>query len=758
MWRIAVGLLAGSCVLLRLPELPGAAMMGWMVLLGVLLAAIVREPGFLAFAAGACLCWLQLDHRLDDRLARQLEGQDLRVRGVVTSIPYPVADGLRFRFEPSATLEGLPARLQLIWYEYEWVPKAGESLIVEARLRRPRGFANPGGSDYAAQLLRNGIGATGYIRSAARLGRDPREFWSRPFLVARGNIAERIVRLLGDRPGTGIVLGLSVGLKGRISRQQWLALSGSGTSHLMAISGMHIGAIAGLFALLAGRVQRSRLARGAGTGRRDIACVAGLSAALLYAALAGWALPVRRALAMLAVAGAALVTRRNVSPTSGLALAAILVLLLDPLAPMTPGFWLSFTAVACLLFSSGGYVHGLGGLRAFLTAQAAVVIGLVPVLAAVFGRIPVVAGLVNLLAIPLYTMLVVPLVLFSVLAGVLWEPLGGWLLPVVASLIEITWPLFELPSQWPLANWHVAALPAPLWVVLLVGVVAALAPLPRRARLAGFLMVIAACCWRPAAPPAGALRFALLDVGQGLAAIIRTRRHLLVYDTGPSFRSGNDTGRMVVAPYLRHHGLSRIDMLVVSHDDDDHAGGANTLLDEFEVKRLVSSTSITGLRESDGTCRAGHAWTWDGVRFDWLHPGDEAEHRDNDFSCVLRVATAHRVLLLPGDIESRAERRILANAAPGSVDVLVAPHHGSKTSSSARFVAGTTPEWVLFASGHRNRWGFPADAVVDRWQAAGAKTLTTAVSGAIEVEFGPTTLRPTPRAWRAHNRRAWIED
>ncbi len=758
MWRIAFGLLAGSCVVLRLPELPGAAAMGWMGLLAVLLAGIVREPGFLAFAIGACLCWLQLDHRLDDRLARPLEGQDLRLRGVVSSIPYPVADGLRFNFEPRVSLEGLPARLQLTWYEYDWVPKPGESLTVETRLRRPRGFANPGGSDYAALLLRNGIGATGYIRSAVRLGREPRESWSRPFLVARGEIAEQIVRLLGDRPATGIVLGLSVGLKGRISPRQWQALSGSGTSHLMAISGMHIGAIAGLFALLSGRVQRLRLTAGAGTARRDIACLAGLSAGLLYAALAGWALPVRRALAMLAVAGGALLTRRNVSPPSGLALAAILVLLLDPLAPMMPGFWLSFAAVGCLLYLTGGRIHGFGGVRAFMTAQAAVTIGLVPVLAAVFGRIPLTAGLINLLAIPLYTMLVVPLVLFSVLACVLWEPLGKWLLPVVAALIEKTWPMFEIASQWPLASWYMAALPGPLWAILLVGVAAALSPLSWRARLAGLLMVIMAGCWRPAAPPNEAMRFTLLDVGQGLAAVIRTHRHLLVYDTGPSFRSGNDTGRLVIAPYLRHRGLSRIDMLVVSHDDDDHSGGAKTLLDEFEVGRLVSSTPITGLRKSDETCRAGHAWTWDGVRFEWLHPADDANQADNNLSCVLRVGTADRVLLLPGDIESRAERRILANADPGPVDVLVAPHHGSKTSSSAGFVARTTPEWVLFASGHRNRWGFPADAVVDRWQASGAKTLDTAVSGAIEIEFGPTSTLRAPRAWREQNRRAWIED
>lgn len=757
MQGIALGLLVGSCLLLPLAELPESATIAGACIAGALLCALLRKPPLLAAVLGLLLCWQEMGARLADRLASDRQGRDLAVEGIVASIPRPAGDGIRFVFETTPADEGLPARLQLTWYEPAWEPVPGEELRLVVRLRRPRSFANPGGADYVATLLRLGIGATGYVRAASPSpGHEP-SLNSHAVLRVRALIARHILRALGERPATGIVLGLSVGLKGWISTEQWQAFSRSGTSHLMAISGMHIGAVAGLFALMAGAVQRLRQARGSSGSRRDAAVPAGLIAALIYAALAGWAVPAQRALVMLTVAAGALITRRNVSPADGLALALIVVLLLDPLAPIGAGFWLSFTAVGCLMYATRRHGISAGPLRGLLQAQAAVLVGLAPVLVTVFGQVSLAAGWVNLLAIPLYSLLVVPLVLMATLVVLVHEPAGHAMLTATAELIEWCWPLFESGSASPLASWAVPGLPKPLWLAMVLGAFAALSPLPWRGRLAGLLMLAAVCVWRPPPPSAGGLRFTLLDVGQGLAAVIQTREHLLVYDAGPVFRSGNDAARLVISPYLAYRGLRYIDMLVISHDDADHSGGANTLLRDFPVRHLVSSGAVTGVRRPVEPCKAGVAWHWDGVRFEWLHPGPRRLEKDNDRSCVLRVSTSDHAVLLTGDIESRAERAILARGDVGRVDLLIAPHHGSRTSSSRGLIAATTPRWVFFPVGHRNRWKFPADSVVNRWRTAGAQTRATDEAGAIELELIPGQGLPEPRSWRERHRRPWLE-
>jgi competence protein ComEC len=756
MRQVALGLLAGCCTMLLLPELPDANTLAWCGLGSVLMAIVLRQPALIAAMLGLFLCWQELGSSLADRLAPALEGEELTLEGIVVSIPRPAGEGIRFVFEPNGTTAGIPRRIQLSWYDHQWVPAPTETLVLIVRMRRPRGFANPGGSDYAANLLLRGIGATGYIRSAVRLGRDPSAVRAHPVLLARSALAERIMVSLGDRPATGIVLGLSVGLKGWVSREQWETLSRSGTSHLMAISGMHIGTVAGLVALLAGALQRRRQARGSMRSRRDVAMAAGAIAAAIYSSLAGWALPAQRALVMIAVATIALSTRRNAGAANGLAVALSAVLLLQPLAPLSVGFWLSFAAVACLLYATGGYLRPVGRARGFLMTQAAVTVGLVPILVAGFGQLSLVAVLVNLLAIPLYSIVIVPLVLLATLAIVVYEPIGNGLLAASAGLIEMSWYLLDFASRWQLARLAVPGLPLALWPVFGLGTLAALSPLPWRGRLAGLLIVTLACAWRPPPPLPGALRFALLDVGQGLAAVVQTREHVLVYDAGPTFRSGGDAAASVIAPYLAHRGVGRLDMLVISHDDNDHSGGAETLLRRFAVRRLVSSGAVTGLPQQPEVCVAGGAWQWDGVSFEWLHPGGKLLKKDNDRSCVLLVRTSNHSILLTGDIESRAERQMLARVTPRQVDLVVAPHHGSKTSSSAGLVAATHPKWVLYAVGHQNRWGFPAESIVRRWATAGVQSLATDSAGAIELELLPGQEFPQPRSWRDSHRRPWL--
>ncbi len=750
----ALGFAAGTCVLLLLPRLPTATLLAALVLPAAAAGWRLRSCTPLAFVAGLALCASEARLRLEDRLAPTLEGRTLAIEGRVASVPQALAQGLRFRFEPEPGAIPLPGTLELTWYEPEWVPLPAERLALEVRLRRPRGFANPGGSDYVARMLREDVGATGYVRGAERYGRGWRDVLACPVLTARGEAARAIGTALGERPATGIVAGLAVGLQDALSPAQWQALSRSGTTHLMAISGMHVGMVAAIAAWLAGAIQRMRQRRGALGTVRDAALRAGVTAAVAYSALAGWSVPTQRTALTILLVALVLRARRRIVAWHGLAIAAAAVLLADPLSALAPGFWLSFGAVGVIVFAMGGHVARPGLIRGYGGLQLAVTVGLTPVLIGSFGGVSLVSAAVNLLAIPLYTLLIVPTVLAGTALAILVPSLGGPLLQGVAWLIEATWPLIEVPASWDWAAWQVAGLPPAHWAVLVVATLAALAPLPAAGRAAACLAIAAVAAWRPAPLPEQAARVALLDVGQGLAVAVETRTHVLVYDTGPSFRSGSDAALLAIAPYLRRRGVRAIDLLVVSHDDADHAGGAATLAGSFRVRARAASGEALG---PSGVirCARGARWIWDGVEFEWLHPGPFPSGSDNDRSCVLRVVAGEHVALLTGDIERPAEEELLRLAPPGRVELLVVPHHGSRSSSGPGLIAATRPRWALISSGHGNRWNLPADEVVQRWHESGSQVLVSAQTGAMEFELRAGQSTAPPRLARDMSARFW---
>jgi competence protein ComEC len=752
----ALGFLCGTCLLLSLPALPS----GWIVAAGIAVGASLalgsRHPSPLAFVIGFGWCWFVVSGRLDQRLDPALEGRTLELRGTVASVPQLAEAGTRFRFatEPAP---GVPPLVDITWYETTSVPKAAERMVLLVRLRRPRGFSNPGGYDQEARLLREGVGASGYVKSATNQGRDWRDIARSPVLVARGAIADAIREVLGARPATGIVAGLAVGLQDALSREQWRELARSGTSHLMAISGMHIGMFATVAAWLTSRVQRWRQRRGSLGARRDAAVVAGTLAAFGYSLLAGWSVPTQRTMIMITMVAVALLLRRRVGVADALSLGAIAVLLFDPLAPLAVGFWLSFGAVAAILLATTGGLAKAGIVAGFAEAQFAVTIGLVPVLAACFGNVSLVSALVNIFAIPLYTLFIVPAIMVATTVVLAVPSPGAAALRGVAWVIEFTWPLISAPAAWPLATWGVAALPAWAWIVLVAGAVAAMVPLPAPGRVAGALMVVALCAWRAVPPAQGSAHFALLDVGQGLAAVVETRHHLLVYDTGPAFRSGTDAGVLVVEPYLRSRGRRQVDLLVASHDDGDHTGGSMSLAELMPVRHFAASgKALDGIGDGPAErCRAGVRWTWDGVDFEWLHPASTLLRRDNDRSCVLLVRAGNEALLLTGDIQRDAEAEMLGRGLPAGITVVVVPHHGSRTSSGQGLVDATRPRWALVPAGYRNRWGFPAPSVLERWSRTGAQALDTATSGAIEIDLGPAGTSSVPLEWRRTALRPW---
>lgn len=760
MLPIGLAFLAGHCCIHSLAVLP--AWRSLQLALPLLLAlplALGRLKSWLlpslalSFALGLGWAWVNAAARLADDLPAALEGTDLLVRGHIASLPETGAVDPQFEFEVSVAQRGVPTRIRLAWYDSQIRPLPGELWQFVVRLKRRNGFANPGGFDYEGHLFRQGIGATGYIRNDERNVRVAPASARYAVVRVRAWLAQRQAVALSNDRMLGIVQGLAIGDTQAMSADQWRVFAATGTTHLMAISGLHISMIAALAAWLGGGIARwSKAQRYRLTAIHGQVFCGGL-AAIVYSILAGLSVPTQRTLVMLCIYFAARAWRRELSVAHALGVALIAVLLIDPFAPLAIGAWLSFGAVAMILLGVAGRVVREGTVRSFTRVQLAVTIGLMPLLIGAFGSLSLVSALANAIAIPAFTLIVVPLVLIGTAAAALWLPAGKVVLGFTTQLLNGCWPALEWLSQLPWAMWHLPQLPAPLYAALLAGALLLVVPGIWPTRLVATLLCMPALAWRPATPGHGEFKLMLLDVGQGLATVVHTRSHVLVYDTGPAFRTGRDTGELVVLPYLRSQGVRRIDTLMVSHGDLDHQGGMQSIAAAMPVTRVLAGPSVRSRLPQLQRCRRGQRWSWDGVEFEVLHPASMDYRHDNDSSCVLRVVAAGGSALLTGDIQSDGEVTLLA-AGLAPADIVIAPHHGSRTSSTADFVSATRPALVLFPTGYRNRWGFPRQDVVQRWRAAGAQTLSTPDSGAIEVRVSAGGVEP-PRQFRLEQRRYW---
>lgn len=757
MLRTALAFLAGHLVVHSLGTLP--AIWPWALVATVLLvvAVLMRIPWGVALVLGVAWAWGHAALRIADDLPHQLEGVDLVVVGDVASLPDATGTDVQFELDVVTADPGVPSRIRLGWYQDVQQPGAGERWQLVVRLKRRNGFANPGSFDYEAQLLRRSIGATGYVRADDRNRKLSEPQPAYVVLRMRAWLADRIAAATDDDSMLGILQGLAVGETGAMSAAQWRVLAATGTTHLMAISGLHITMIAALGAWCGGQIVRWPAAQ-----RRRLTAIhgqviAGTLAGAIYSMLAGFSIPTQRTLAMLCVAFAARAVRREAGVDWIMGMALIAVLVLDPFAPLAPGAWLSFGAVGVILLATAGRWRRDTALGNFTRTQMAVTVGLLPVIAGAFGSFSLVSPLANAIAIPLFTLLIVPLVLAGALLAAVFLPAGGWVLDLASDVLNFVWPGLEWLAQWPLALWHLPQLPLPVHAALLLGALLLVLPGIAPTRLAAAALCLPALVWRPAPPADGEFKLTLLDAGQGLASVIRTRTHTLVFDTGPAFRSGRDTGELVVLPYLRSQGIRAVDTLIVSHGDLDHHGGTSSLVRAMPIARRLYGPSVPASDESAEICARGDRWQWDGVRFEILHPADALHASDNESSCVLRIDGRGGSAMLTGDIQREAEERIVAGGV-ARVDVVVAPHHGSRTSSTQEFVDATAPAVVLFAAGYRNRWGFPKEDVVQRWRTIGAQTYATPASGAIEILVAATGVtapgefrRDHPRYWRTRS-------
>ena len=750
MISIALAFAAGAGAVQWLPALPPPAGLLLPAVAGLALArswppAAAVLCGFVWTAAGASRLVAQ-----DWPCARDREAMSLSADVIA---PATVREG-RVDFDVRATgaRDGSAPRgaLRLSWYGATGVPLPGERWELTARLRCRHGFANAGAPARELDLLRQRIAATGYLTGGAEPLRSDEGPDGHPVERLRAGIAGTIGRAAHGGPSAAVLQGLSVGVRGSVPDALWEAFAVTGIAHLMAISGLHVTACALCVLILLRAVWRlPPCARWPRRIAAEMTLVVALTAA--YALLAGASLPALRTLAMVGAVGLVRLLRRSVPVSRVLAFAAVLLIAADPLALSSAGFWLSFVATAALLTVLDAGPGVAERIRTFLRAQAAVTVLLAPVLALVFGRLSLIAAPVNALAIPLFCGLLLPAVLavtcMTVVAPDTAEPLWR----ALAAALDPLWPALVELSRWPLASWSPAAPSlATCAVAGLVTLAACLLP-GRGLACAAAAALVALAAGAADAPPRGAFRLDVLDVGQGLAAVVQTRRHVLVFDTGPRWRGGGEAARVTLRPHLRARGLRAVDLLVISHDDADHAGGAAALRQALPVRGVLAGPGPDD-RRSHGTCRQDRRWQWDGVAFEVLHPPPGAGGSDNDRSCAMVVRGTGGAALLLADPEADAERQLATQGL--AADVVLLPHHGSRSSSSAALVAAIGARLGIASAGFGNRWGMPHPEVVARWRAAGTTVLTTAEAGAVTVRIGArpgmlavTTARGASRRW-----------
>ena len=724
------------------------------MLLGGLLTVVswafrLRLPAAFLFGLVWALAFACL--RLQDGLPAEMERRDVLVEGTVMDLPTRFDEGWRFIFQADAVLEpagsAVPRQFRLSWYSKDARVKSGERWRLQVRLKRPHGFFNPGGMDYELWLFAQGIRANGYVREDAK---NQQLADASPFSPSglRQALFDRLNHALAGRELAGMVIALVMGTETAISAEQWEVLRRTGTAHLVAISGSHISLISGLVFWLV-RYACSCL----GVMRhspQNIAAVAAFVAAWLYSALADFAIPTQRALVMIFVVMAGVIAQRNVRPLPTLALALLAVCLYDPLAVLAAGFWLSYGAVALILLVLAGRLRPSGWWADLWRINWATSLGLAPLLLIFFQQVSLISPVANLLAVPTIGFVLTPVCLGGALLLGLVPPVGEFVLGWAETLLAGVWWVLRQLSALPWAQWQHPA--PPLWALLfaLAGTALLLAPKGIPARWLGLVLLVPALTLVPPPPAEGQFRLTLLDVGQALAATVETHRHVLVFDTGAKFGNNFDAGEAVVEPFLRRQGLPIIDALIVSHGDNDHIGGADSLLRHVDVRRMISSVPQL-LPKPAEPCQAGQSWQWDGVRFDILSPFGTLGNENNN-SCVLRISSPLGSALLTGDIERGAEQALVEHYGEGlKTDILVAPHHGSKTSSTVAFLSAAKPTMVLIPIGYLNRYNFPHPQVLKRYQDMGALVLDSAHAGAISVTPGVSP----PEAYRQTHGKYW---
>lgn len=676
-------------------------------------------------------------YQLNQRLSSDLENTPLVVVGEISNLPEQNSYRTSFELTVKQSPQTLPEKLKLNWYEPTAVLHAGDIWQFTVKLKRPHANFNLGGMDYERWLFTQNIGATGtVVKNSAPILVAPAEF---SFLALRQTISDKFTQLYDDTINTTLLRALTVGDDNGLTHQNWQTFQKTGVTHLIVISGSHIALVAGLVYFLTLKLWTYLGILKVSPPK--FATLASLLTAIFYASLAGYVIPTKRAVIMLSLVALASFYQRQSSPLQNFALALCGMLIFNPLMILSVGFWLSFLAVGLILFRVAGRLNQPPNWQNAVDIQLTISLGLSPLLFFFFNQTSLISPLVNFIAVPIIELVVVPLALLQL-------PLM-WLIPYFSDKIFsfLNFILYWLMRvlEWAENLPHaVLDLAQPSIFALLLsslGIVWLFAPRGIPARFLGIILNFPLLFPLLPTLEKGEAIVTVLDVGQGLAISVQTQNHQLLYDTGARFQNGGDMGKNVILPFFRHQGIKQLDTLIVSHGDNDHSGGAYSILNAMHNAQIFTSAPEKLIPFQTNECQAGQNWNWDNVHFEMLSPAKTFE-KDNDNSCVLKIEAGYNAVLLTGDIEAGAENWLVENAAQSiRAKILVAPHHGSKTSSMLSFLNTVKPETVLISAGYQNQFHHPSKEIVARYAEMNAPIFNTANDGALTVRLNSEDVK-----------------
>lgn len=730
MFFSVLSFVAGIIVVQQFKALPETVWVFGLFFL-ILVLALFRHWRLMFFTMGLlwAICFASI--RLADRLPEQLQGQLIPVEGKVIGLPRYDERKVRFDFAVSKPDRDFPKKLRLSWFFPKQQIKSGQTWKFTVKLKKPHGRFNPDGFDYERWLFMQNIGATGYIKNKPQPKLIASTSVWHSFDSVRQTIADNMKELIADTDNIGVIKALTIGERHDINKQRWQIFRNTGTVHLLAISGLHIGLVAGLAYLLMLNISL----RFTVNSPQVIAAFFAIMIAVLYSALAGFSLPTQRAVIMLAIAMIAISCQRNITSVNTLSLAMLAVLIFDPLAVLSAGFWLSFLAVALIVYSLAGRLGKAGYWPGALKIHWVTALGLAPLLLFYFQQVSIIAPIANLVAVPVISLLIVPICLIAVLMMFFLPFLAEHLFLLVDKFLQGLWLVLSAMAELPFATITTSSVPFYAIPLALIGVFVLLSPRGIPARWLGLILLLPLMFVNVKRPALGEVSMTLLDVGQGLSTVIETRNHVLVFDTGAKYSKYYNMGDAVVIPFLKSKGIKTVDTLIISHGDNDHIGGAESIINQSQVEKIITSVPEMLEPYTPVQCYAGQSWIWDQVNFDVLSPRQNLFVSENNNSCVLKVSSKQGSILLTGDTEKFAEDWLVKNAAEKlESQILIAPHHGSKTSSTYTFLKQVNPDIVLIPSGYRNRFNFPHQSVLKRYEEINARVMNVADEGAIVVE------------------------
>ncbi len=682
-------------------------------------------------------------------------GKDLHTKGYIASLIDKKSIVSHFIFVPNqycyhAQCIKAKNKLRLSWYVVGQSIHPGQSWQLVVRLKKPHGFANPGSFNYERWLQQQGIVATGYVKHVPKQNHLLAAHWYHaPLTQMRAYLRQRIAALFPQEPMLAFLTALSIGDRSGMIATQWQVLRDTGTSHLLAISGLHIGMIAMCAYCLVNFLWRCWPRLLLFAAAQQAAAVAAIIFAGFYALLAGFSVSSQRALIMIGVFMVATITKRPMASGRNFYLALFLVLFFEPMSVYSAGFYLSFLAVGLLLYCFNQRVLKASKLVALAKSQWVIFIGLLPLSFLLFQQYSGLALLSNMIAIPGVSFIILPLVLLGSLGLLFSSTVAYYCLSLALCCLQLLWWLLAHLAHYSLLTWHYAL--HDYWRVSLamLGVFVLLAPAAIRCRYLAVVFFLPLLLIHDAELLPQQLKLTVLDVGQGLASVIETAHHRLIYDTGPRFSANFDAGTAVLIPYLHYFNHKDVDIIVISHGDSDHIGGLESVLKHIKVGTVISSVPKKIHHTHVIACVLGQHWWWDGIEFEMLYPTQNTPAMNNDSSCVLRIKVGEHSIILPGDIEKKGEQFLVKHFGKKlHADILIAPHHGSKTSSSAVFVNWVKPQYVVFATGYHNRFHFPHELVVKRYQQQNAVMLNTANDGAVTFFVSANQAIPMPQRFR----------